>query len=416
VNRRPRWLVIAATLAVAIEAIGVVGWWSWRRVVATLGEDPAAGALMLAEAASLQLPSAVWRSRRFPARELGKAPDDLVVPALLAVSRGQQTWAPSDPNGWVNRARADLVGGFLDDASEAIEGAILRSPTSPELHWLAALTARARGRNAEALDHLATVEGLGSRDGPINMELLPEEADWVRLEGLERRLEYYPRQRSRGVIALAAELRKRGETDLGRRTLDEVGDDPLVVLELARWDLEDGRTADAERRLAELADRGGLPAKLLAETWAVRAAVRDRAGDPEGAKTAAETAVAYDPRSAGPYQVLARLAERRGDVDSSLGYLRRAWGMNPTDIGLLMAVARTAEKASRFDDARIALERATTVDPSNPNLQASLVEFHLRRGDFMDATVALSDALDRFPTDPKLLRLADRLLAEVSRR
>jgi len=416
VNRRPRWLAAAAALAVVIEAVGVVGWWSWRRVVTTLGEDPAAGALMLAEAGLLRLPSAVWRSRRLPARELGTAPDDLVVPALLAISRDQQEWIPTDPNGWLNRARAELIGGSLDDASEAVEGAILRNPTSPELHWLAALTERARGRNSEALDHLATVEGLGSRDGPINMELVPEEAAWVRLEGLERRLEFYPRERSRGVIALAAELRRRDQADEGRRILEEHGEDPQVALELARWDLDDGLTTAAERRLAELADRGGLPAKVLAETWAVTAAVRDRAGDPAGAKAAAETAVAYDPRSAGPYQVLARLAERRGDVDEALGYLRRAWGMNPTDIGLLMAVARTAEKASRFDDARIALERATTVDPGNPKLRAALVEFHLRRGRYMDATVALSDALDRFPTDPRLLRLAEQLRAEVSRR
>ncbi len=103
-------------------------------------------------------------------------------------------------------------------------------------------------------------------------------------------------------------------------------------------------------------------------------------------------------------------------MDGALDQLRRAWGMNPTDISLLMAVARTAEKAGQYDDARLALERAKTVDPDNPYLSAALVEFYLRRGDFMDATTTLSDALDRFPTDPRLLRLADRLRAEVRRR
>jgi hypothetical protein len=34
----------------------------------------------------------------------------------------------------------------------------------------------------------------------------------------------------------------------------------------------------------------------------------------------------------------------------------------------------------------------------------------------MQATLALSEALDRFPTNPRLLRLADRLRAEISRR
>ncbi len=409
-------MIVAVIFAVIVELVGVIGWWSWRRAARTLGEDPSAGAVMLADDLLLRLPSAVWRSRRLPARDLSRAPVQLVVQALRTTGRGQRGWMPADPSGWVNRARAELVGGSIDGAFEAIEAAILRSPTSPELHWLAALTERERGRNAEALDHLATVEGLGSRDGPINMELTPEETDWVRLEGLERRLNYYPRERSQGVIALARELRKRDQGELGRRYLDDQRADPRVELELARWDLDSGSIGDARRRLTDLTNRGGLPSSLLAETWALTAEVRDRAGDVEGAMAAADLAVTYDPRSARPYQVLAGLAERRGDVEEALAHLRRAWGMNPTDIGLLLTVARTAEKAERFDDARLALERAAIVDPTNPNLRAALVEYQLRRGEFMDATVALSDALDRFPTDPRLLRLADRLRAEVSRR
>jgi cytochrome c-type biogenesis protein CcmH/NrfG len=90
--------------------------------------------------------------------------------------------------------------------------------------------------------------------------------------------------------------------------------------------------------------------------------------------------------------------------------------MNPTDVNLLLSVARIAERAGEHDDARLALERAKTVDPTNPNLAAALVEFYLRHSELMDATLTLSDALDRFPTDPRLLRLADRLRAEVSRR
>lgn len=415
-NRRPGWMIVAIGLAVVVELVGVVGWSSWRRVVRMLENEPAEGAVMLADDLQLRLPSAIWRSRRLPARALGQAPDQLVVPALNALSLRQLRWTPVDPSGWTNRARAELIDGSVDEAYDDLEAAILRSPTSPELHWLAALAARYRGRNAEALDHLATVQGLGSRDGPIDMDLLPDEADRVRLEGLERRLVFYPRERSRGTIALARELRRRDQADLGRRYLADEEADPRVVLEIARWDLDDGSTVEAERRLRGLAERSGLPAALLAETWVVMAEARDRAGDIDGAMAAAGIAVAYDPRSAGPYRVLAGLAERRGDVAEALGHLRRAWGMNPTDIGLLMAVARTAEKAGQFDDARLALERAATVDPNSPNLRAALVDFHLRRGAFMDATVALSDALDRFPTDPRLLRLADRLRAEVSRR
>jgi len=415
-KRGPRWLIIAAVFAVLIETVGLAGWWSWRRVSRLIEESPADGAVALVRDVGLRLPSAIRRSRRMPTRDLGKAQDGLVVAALRSLSRSQIRWAPADSVGFVNSARAELIEGSLDPAMKDLDDAIVRNPTSPDLHWLMALTERARGSNASALDHLATSAGLGSRDGPLRMELTPEETDWVRIEGLERRLDYYPRARSSGVIALAREHRRRDQTEIGRNYLEEEARDPRIVLELARWDLDDGFTAEAEDRLDDLADRSGLPAALLAETWAVMATVRDRQGDIEGAVEAADMALTYDPRSAAPYRVLAGLAERRGDVDEALEHLRRAWGMNPTDVPLLLSVARIAEKAGQVDDARLALERARTADPDNPNIAAALVEFYLRQARFMDATVTLSDALDRFPTNPRLLGLADRLRAEVRRR
>ena len=415
-KRGTRWVIGVAVIAVLIEIIGLAGWWSWHRVTRLVEESPAGGAAALARNGFLQLPSAVRLSRRMPARELGKAQDGLVAEALSAVSRNQIRWAPAASAGFVNSARAQLIQGALDSAKRDLDAAIVRNPTSPDLHWLTALTERARGENAGALDHLATSAGLGSRDRPLRMELTPEETDWVRIEGLERRLEYYPRARSVGVIALAREHRRRDQPEIGRAYLEQESRDPRIVLELARWELDDGSTTDAENRLEDLADRSGLPAALLAETWAVIATVRDRQGDAEGAIEAADMALTYDPRSAAPYRVLAGLAERRGEVDEALEHLRRAWGMNPTDVPLLMSVARIAEKAGEPDDARLALQRAATADPTNPRLAAALVEFYLRQARFMDATVTLSDALDRFPTDPRLLGLADRLRAEVRRR
>jgi tetratricopeptide (TPR) repeat protein len=402
--------------AIAVEAVSVVGWWGWKRVVRQLADDPDGGAMVLVRSVALRLPSAVARSRRLSARDLGRASQHLVVPALLTLSRDQRAWAPVDPGGWVNRARARLIVGSFDEASGDLDAAIVRDPTSPRLHWLTALAERARGFSSKALEHLATAEGLGAANLRLRVELTPEEASWVRLAGLERRLTLYPRARGRGVIALARELRARGENELGREHLKRETSDPRVELELARWDLEDGLTRNAENRLMALAARRELPAAVLAETWSVTAVLRDRLGDVEAAEAAAATALAYDPKSSSPYRVLAGLAERRGDADGALEFMRRAWGMNPTDVGLLMAVARTAEKAGKFDDARLALERARSVDSADPAPAAALVDFHLRRGELMDATLALSEALHRFPTDPRLLRLADRLRSAVNRR
>jgi len=90
--------------------------------------------------------------------------------------------------------------------------------------------------------------------------------------------------------------------------------------------------------------------------------------------------------------------------------------MSPTDVGLLLDVARVAEKTGSWDDASMALKRAVSVAPDDPRLRAQLVDYLIRRGELMEATVTLSEALDRFPTEGRLLRLAERLRAEVSRR
>ncbi|HSN57433.1 MAG TPA: tetratricopeptide repeat protein [Candidatus Sulfomarinibacteraceae bacterium] len=408
-------LVAAAGVALLVEAVGVAGWWAWRQTVRALDARPAEAAAMLAGSPWLELPPAVRRARRLPSRDLGVAADELVVPALAALAGRQVRWFPSDPEGFKNLARVDLIEGDLDAGAKALGRALTRDPTSPELHRLAAMSERARGRHPASLDHLATAEGLADGSGRGVVELGAEDAAWVRLEGLRRRLDLYPRVRVRGVLQLAGELRRRGDAEGGRELLEAEAGDPRIDLELARWDVEAGLTADGEARLDELLSRSGLTDALRAQAWSTTALARDQRGDADGALDAANRAIRYDPRSPAPYLVLAGLAERRGELDDALGHLRRAWGMNPTDVGLLVRVATTAERAGAMDDARLALERAAAVAPGDPALRARLVELHLRHGDLMEATVTLSEALDRFPTDSRLLALAERLRAEVTR-
>ncbi len=168
IRRRSRFLLMAAAAAVVVELVGAFGWWSWQTVKRQLEDDPELGAVSLAQNLGMKLPSAIRASRRLPGRQLGLAPDDLVVSALLALSEGQRRWIPADPSGYVNRARAKLIEGSIDDAWEDLNAAIIRNPTSPRLHRLAALTERARGQTESALDHLATAEGLapGGRADP----------------------------------------------------------------------------------------------------------------------------------------------------------------------------------------------------------------------------------------------------------
>jgi tetratricopeptide (TPR) repeat protein len=418
-NLGPRVLAAAAVLAIVIEMVGVAGWWSWRRAVETMIEDAARGADRLASDIGLRLPPVARRSRRLPGTALAAAPDLSVARALLALGRDQVRWAPADSFGFANRGRAALIEGEIDDAAASIAEALARDPTSPALHRLAALAAGSRGRRTEVMDHLAIAAGLSSASRVDAVDLTPEEIEAVTLKGLELRLDYYPRERTAGITALARELRSRGRAGEGRDLLEAELPDPRIAIELARWDVEPGSAEGAvaaQRRLAEVVARPGMPASVLAEAWSVIALARDLGGDPAGAVEAADRALVHDPESAAPYRVLAALAERRGDPEGALDLLRRAWAMSPTDVDLLLSVARTAEAAGRSDDARLALERAVTLAPSDPGIRARLVELELRRGAYLQATLTLAAALDRFPEDRRLLALADRLRNEVEGR
>ncbi len=416
-RQRPRWAVAAVVVAGIVELAATVGWIGWRSVVVRLSDDPTAGADALAASRWLDLPETVARLRRAPLGTLRAVGDQDVARALARLGREQTDWAPAADDGFVNIARSQLIRGAVEEAAETLDAALDRNPTSPVLHRLTALVEDVRGRRDRALAHLAEAQGLAPGTGLDGVDLTPEEAARVRLEGLHRRLELYPRSRSQGIIDLAREMNLQGQREAGRGLLEEESTrDPRIAIEASRWDLDDGQPGRADERLSAIAARHGLPASMSARIWALRASVRDRLGDPEGAIEAARVALSFDPTSPTPHRVLAQLAERRGDLDEALEHLRRAWGMNPTDARLLSAIASVAERAGAHDDARLALERAVAVEPDDAALRARLVELLLRRGELMPATFTLSDALERFPDDPRLLRLADRLRSEVSRR
>lgn len=79
-------------------------------------------------------------------------------------------------------------------------------------------------------------------------------------------------------------------------------------------------------------------------------------------------------------------------------------------------MVRVASAAGETQDARLALERAVELRPDDIGLAIRLVEHHLAQGDLGSAVLALSSVRDRFPDDPRLIRLAERLQAELDRR
>jgi tetratricopeptide (TPR) repeat protein len=416
--KRPRvvWLIALLGLAASIEVLAGLGWWHVLSVQRTLRSSPDAGTRRLAEDALMAFPAAVHWSRHLSGSELLGADEDSIVGALDRLGKLQIRWFPTDPEGYKNAARHELLTGHGEAAMEALEEALTRDPTSPYLNRLTAVVLRSTGHPERFLDYMANAEALAPGFDKPGVELTPEDASWIRLEGLRRRVELYARQRVDALLNLARELRARGDEETALSTLGEVEAHPTIQLELSQWDMERGDLTSAAARAEEVATRTTLPKKHRVRAWSLLAQARDLDGDADGALAAAQEALRLDPGSAAPYVALAYIAERRQDHQAAFEHLRRARGIAPANVSLLVRLARAAERAGHVADARMALDRAVEVAPDRPDVAALKVEFALRHGDYMEAAMSLSRYLDRFPTDARLLRLAERLRREVSDR
>jgi tetratricopeptide (TPR) repeat protein len=336
-----------------------------------------------------------------------------LLAALARIGRLQRGWLPGDAVGFVNRSREEFLQGNNHASIEALAEALTRDPSSAYLHRLQALFHFSVGDRESALSELSIAEAIAPGFRDPEMELTLEDDRQVRLDGLQLRMEYYPRRKTETSLALARELRKEGNEPGARSLLEELRGRPEVDIEIARWEIEEGEYTAALELLTPIASRRANPRSVRARAWSMVAIARDLDGDGEGAVSAAGEALKLDPDSSGPYLTLAGLAQGRGDLEGALVHLRRAWGMDPSNTRLLTRIASVAEQAGRVEDALLALERAVEIEPGTPDHAVRLVSLQLRAGHYAEAALALSESLDRHPTDPALLSLADRLQREV---
>jgi tetratricopeptide (TPR) repeat protein len=390
-----------------------VAWKSWLTIAKTLTVQPDSAARRLASSPSLLIPSLVERTRRLPVRDLRGVPVEVIIDSLTRVGFLQRRWLPADAVGFVNLSREMFLRGDERAAVDALASALRRDPTSAYLHRLHALFLFSIGDRGRALDEIAIADAIAPGLRTPEIELTREDAKGARLEGLRRRMEYYPRRVTESAVALARELREDGQEAEARVLLSQLRGRADVEIEIARWAIDEEAYGDAVDVLLPIATRRANPRAVRARAWSMAAVARDLDGDRDGAMSAARQALDLDPDSPAPYVTLAGLAQGRGDLDAALEHLRRAWGMNPTDTRLLTRIAVVAEQSGKLEDALLALERAVEIEPGSALLASRLVELQLRAGRYAEATVTLSQALDRNPTDAGLLRLADRLQREL---
>lgn len=364
----------------------------------------------------MDLPSTVVRSLRMTGTTVAALNRERAAQALDLAGGRQRRWMPSHPDGYLNQAMAAVVEHRLVEGRALLEEALERDPMRPFTIRLSALLDLLEGRFDQALDVLAQAEAVAPGYRVPRIELTAEDEAEVVVNGLERRIEIYPRLRTQTLLTMAQRLRSRGDVEGAWTRIDQASGDPRVDLVRARWKLEEGAAAEAAGMAQAMAGSKQLPSSLKATAWSILAQALEVQGDSVGAEKAAARALRLAPDNPSPHLALAHLARTRGDLESALEHLRRAWGMDPANLSILFQFASTAEAVGRDADARLALERAMEIKPDTPSIAARLVDFQLRHGALMDATMTLSEALDRAPTDRELLRLAERLRASVAAR
>lgn len=407
-------LVAALVVASATAASDVAGRAAWSWATAPLGASPEVARERLCSPV-VALPAAVHRSRRLLVSSLAPIGRSGAAEVLDALARRQRRWLPADPEGFTAAARARVLEGDEAEGARLLGEAIERDPTSPVLHRLAAVTAARLGREPEVRHHLVEAIALDPRLESPAVETTDAMRGDLRIEGLRRRLELYPRQRPTGSVELADALRAAGRTEEADEILRREASHPTVALALARQELDAGDVESAVVRLEALSDRRMLPARERSRALALLAQGYETLGDSERATRAAERAVAIGDAHAGAYVALAQLAGSRGDHQTELEYLRTARGLDPRDPRLLLRLAAAADRVGEAREAVRALERAVELAPDEPRYAERLVGYLRGRGDLHGAVYALTGALDRHPADPRLLALAERLRRDLDR-
>ncbi len=405
-----RWqLIVMLVVAVVVEMATAVARGRLAVHRTELAERPAAAAAAMTSDPLLAWPGAVDRYRLLPLSPLRQLAPTVRKSVSEQRGRRQLRWMPLAPWGYTDLARAAAEEGQLTQAYHHIEAALARDPTSPYLQRVGAHIALNAGLYGTALDHLAEAWGLAQTDLAPKVEVLPEDADRARLEGLRRRVRLYPRQREGTLLSLAQELRRRGRHGEAEQTVRQAGDGPKVQLARAAWALEDGEPEKTLALATPVASSVTLPRRVRAEALAIVSRARDAVGDRDGALAAARSATQLSPDSAQPFLALASLAEGRGDTQEALEHLRRARGIDPANTSILRRLARVAEQRGAVAEARSALERAVEISPGDVRTAVELVELLLRRGEYFDAALTLSRLMERHPTDARLLSLAAQL-------
>lgn len=324
-----------------------------------------------------------------------------------ALYRRRVTQNPTDPDAQYLLGRA-LVG--ADDARRSYERALRFDPTHARSHMGMAAIHTAEGRLAEARDAYARAVTLNPELGEAWLGLIRSHAAAGDIDAAARAaadaVAHVPGE---GAIYLAlATLDPGRASDWLARGVTAVPADPRLHEARARQLLAAGDPAgaltEADRALAidpTLGDatRAAIFARAMAGGHLDRAAYLRLSGlatDPN-ARASADALVSAWPNTALTWLARAQLRQAAGDREGAVGDLEAALRVDPADVECLASYGLLLLQVGRSAEARRPLARAVDARPWDASLATALGRAHLGAGDPGAAVLELGAALQRHP-------------------
>lgn len=138
------------------------------------------------------------------------------------------------------------------------------------------------------------------------------------------------------------------------------------------------------------------------DSWVAEVPIRVRARQFAEAKTAADKAVALDPKSPAAAYQQATVTHLSGDLKQAIAQYTRTLALKPSHINALVARAGLQMDLQRYEEARADVDAARKADPKDPRsayLHALLVERSGSKEDVRKALTEVTNLFDPVPMD-----------------
>jgi tetratricopeptide (TPR) repeat protein len=301
------------------------------------------------------------------------------------------------------QGRIALMRGDAAGALGPLEAAVQQWPDNPGARYLAGLAALQTGEIERSISHLRESVRASSNATDAALLLARVYLERAEYEDAIRFARSYirsrGRERSEGYVLWARALLKHGEVDGAEKVIAQLEEKAGLPMEAAveRAALERQKSGPSAALAA--IERAGLDLTDIANQPALRSLVEDLValGRTQEAMTRVEAALAAHPDAAGLYALKGRLHAARGETDAAGQAFEKGRELDPGLAQTLSGLASLAALVGETDRAVQLFDEAAAAAPDDASSAFAAAQLVLRAGRKAEAEERLRAIVRRHP-------------------